>query len=376
MNTSVLGLTALSVLATAASAQTASSPSAYVYVATNPATTGALGNIYGFSASAAGKLTAIAGSPLASPTSTIALNGKWLFGTSNPVEGPFTANSYSIAANGALKLVDTATEPETLGEPVALILDHTGNTLYAQEYADDIDGYVPFAINQTTGKLTQLSSNFSEAAGSRLTFTADNQFAYGSSCFRLNAVIYGAQRLPSGELSQLGISPKLPGGTPSVSGTGCVYGAAADPYNDVVISSSIYPDGGGANVNQLAVYTYDKTGNLTTTSTYQNMPVTQVDNTALAMSPKGVYLATGGSQQAGLQLFLMHGAKPITVLTGNLLPNVYISQVFWDNSQHLYALAPSANKLYVFNVTSSGATQSVGSPYTVQNAASLIVLPK
>ena len=375
MNTSVLGLTALLVSATAASAQTASSPSAYVYVATNPATTGAQGDIYGFSASAAGKLTAIAGSPLASPTSTIALNGKWLFGTSNPVEGPFTANSYSIATNGSLKLVDTASEPETVGEPVHLFLDHTGNTVYADEYADDIDGYVPFSINQSTGKLTQLSSNLSEAGGSVLTFTSDNQFAYGASCFRFDAIIYGAQRLPSGELSQLGISPKLPGGAAPSSGSPCVYGAAADPYNDVVISSNFYADSGTV-TNQLAVYTYDKTGNLTTNSTYQNMPVSQVDNTALAMSPKGVYLAAGGSQPAGLQLFLMHGAKPLTILTGNLLPNVYVSQMFWDNSQHLYALAPSANKLYVFNVTSSGATQAAGSPYTVQNAASLIVLPK
>jgi len=60
----------------------------------------------------------------------------------------------------------------------------------------------------------------------------------------------------------------------------------------------------------------------------------------------------------------------------NLLTTKEIDQVFWDNSNHLYAISRTAGRLYVWTVTSTGATQAPGSPHSITNPQSLIVLPK
>ncbi len=378
MRFSALGLSAL--LVSAASAQTAPAPVAYVYVATNPASTGASGHIYGFAASSAGKLTPVSGSPLASTVNSIALNGKWLFGTAyDPNNGPYTVNSYSIATTGSLKLVDSATIDNGIqgngGQPVFAFLDHSGATLYADLYDSDNVAPQALTINQTTGKVTPGAIAGPSAGASALTFTGNNEFAYGVSCFQNSPYIVGYMRRPSdGALSIIG----RVGSTPAAPANSfyCTYAQATDPYNDVVISlPQISSDGTHTLGYKLAVYTADSTGKLTTTSTAANMPSAKVEGYNLAMSPKGVYLASAGA--SGMQLFLMHGSKPLTVLTPNvILPGIFISQMFWDNNQHLYALAGPTNQLFVFNVTSSGATQASGSPYPVANAANLIVLPK
>jgi hypothetical protein len=125
---------------------------------------------------------------------------------------------------------------------------------------------------------------------------------------------------------------------------------------------------------RLATYTAGPYGDLTTTSTRDNMPETavgQVQN--LAMSPSGKLLAVAGT--AGLQLFHFHGSEPITVDTG-LLTRDEIDQCYWDNDNHLYALSRPAGRLFVFTVTPSGVKQASGSPYRIARPADFIVLPK
>jgi hypothetical protein len=80
------------------------------------------------------------------------------------------------------------------------------------------------------------------------------------------------------------------------------------------------------------------------------------------MSPSGKYLAVAGT--SGLQVFHFNGAAPITKYTG-LIVKDQVDQVFWDNSNHLYAIGYSAQKLWVFTVTSSSVTQAPGSPHTI-----------
>ena len=91
------------------------------------------------------------------------------------------------------------------------------------------------------------------------------------------------------------------------------------------------------------------------------------------MSPNGKFLAVGGT--SGVQIFHFNGAKPLTKFTG-LLAAANLYQMFWDNANHLYALSETAGKLYVFTVTSTGVTQAPGSPHTIANPISIIVLPK
>jgi hypothetical protein len=91
------------------------------------------------------------------------------------------------------------------------------------------------------------------------------------------------------------------------------------------------------------------------------------------MSPSGKYLAVGGS--TGLQIFHFNGANPITKFTGRLTSSP-INQVYWDNSNHLFAISSSAGRLFVYTVTTAGAKAAPGSPHAIANLQNLIVLPK
>ncbi len=80
----------------------------------------------------------------------------------------------------------------------------------------------------------------------------------------------------------------------------------------------------------------------------------------LAMSPSGKLLAVGGT--AGLQIFHFNGSDPITHYTG-LLTTDDVSQFFWDNDNHLYAISQTSGKLFVFTVTPTNVSQAPGSPH-------------
>jgi hypothetical protein len=47
--------------------------------------------------------------------------------------------------------------------------------------------------------------------------------------------------------------------------------------------------------------------------------------------------------------------------------------MFWDRSNHLFALSQSSNKLHVFNVNGSMATEAPGSPYVINAPIHLAV---
>jgi hypothetical protein len=156
----------------------------------------------------------------------------------------------------------------------------------------------------------------------------------------------------------------------------CPWLAAADPTDHLAIA--MQPLNGNwvaQGPYQLASYTVDGSGNLTTSNTYATMPKVAVGTVlGYRMSPNGKFLAVGGT--SGLQIFHFNGAKPLTKFTGLLTttPNLY--EMFWDNSNHLYALSQTSGKLYVFTVTPTGVTQAPGSPHTIATPISIIVLPK
>jgi hypothetical protein len=124
---------------------------------------------------------------------------------------------------------------------------------------------------------------------------------------------------------------------------------------------------------QLATYSADVEGNLTTTSTRGNMPETLVGAVKdLNMSPSGKLLAVGGT--GGLQIFHFNGSEPIKPYTG-LLTNDEIDQFFWDNQNHLYAISRTAGKLFVFTITPTSHSEAPGSPYTINKPQNIIVQP-
>jgi hypothetical protein len=53
----------------------------------------------------------------------------------------------------------------------------------------------------------------------------------------------------------------------------------------------------------------------------------------------------------------------------------FIDRMFWNNSNHLYAISGAAGKLYVFTIMLMGYSQTSGSPFGVSQPVGLIVQP-
>jgi hypothetical protein len=359
----------------------ASSPVAYVYVSSTSATN--INQINAFAAAPNGKLTRVAGSPFSQDVQYLAANGTHLFGTNGT-----TIYAYAIAANGALRQVASIDaqgfNQSDCGGPIGLFLDPRGATLY------DIDIYSDCANNAYQffggggGSTGGLSYRGTTAASSPefiapLSFTGNNRYAYGASCYHFSAMIYGFVRGSDGVLTLLNINPPLPAAKNG--DFYCTYLAAADTANHLAIPVQPLSGYSWQQVGpfQLATYTADSSGNLNTNSTYANMPATAVTNatgnflTDISASPTGKLLAVAG--KGGVQVFHFNGANPITHYTG-LLSTEEIDHVFWDHDNHLYAISQSAGKLFVFTVTPTHYNQAPGSPHAITNPGNIAVSPR
>jgi hypothetical protein len=354
-----------------------SSPVAFVYVSNNP-NNSSTNEIQAFAAAANGKLTPVSGSPFRDDITNMAANGKYLFGSTR--NGIYIAE-FLIGPNGALRWARSTDivkfNQGDCGNSGPLFLDHTGTTVYDMEIRSDCsnNSYQSLAVNKSSGHLQNLGATFGDAwLNLPASFIGNNIYAYSAVCLgNLYWQISGYKRSSNGQLSDLGITAPTP--APKGGDFWCPSQTAADPTNHVAITmqavdQNFNPDG----PPQLATYTADNSGNLSTTSTPANMPQTAVGTvTDLKMAPSGKLLAVGGT--AGLQVFHFNGSSPITHDTG-LLTNNRVDQFFWDNSNHLYAISQSAGKLFVFTVTPTSATQAPGSPYTISHPQNIAVQPE
>lgn len=386
LSLALAGLCASTLLAGAQTSGTV----AYVYVASSPSA--GPNTIHGYYASSTGALTAMPGSPYAVAkckvsscgVGSLALNGKWLFGTDG-----YDIDVYSMAANGALK--QTATDPVGFldnsqnppipaGGPGSVFLDHTGATLYdafINLNGTENNGYQAYAIDEQNGKISLINQvSGGPEYGSTLTFASNNEFAYSSSCYHGTPDIFGFQRMKDGGLATLNESAPFP--KPYTGYFYCPYLAAAAPSDHLAVAVQSTPDDEyqGSGPYQIASYTVNASnGNLTTTNnTYANMPSAKVGQPYVYwLSPDGKYLAVGGAN--GLQVFHFNGAAPLTAFTG-LLTGDAINQLWWDSAGHLYAVDETDGKLFVFSVTAAGATAAPGSPHAIAGAAGVMVMSK
>jgi hypothetical protein len=366
----------------AAAASTTTSPVALVYVASTPKNS-STNDIVGFSAASNGKLTSIPGSPFAANVISMAVNGKYLFAPNKST--PFI-ESYLIESNGTLKYSAQTdymkADPSSgCGGGGPVFLDHTGASLYLLEFdgtncANNV--YESFSINKSTGGLNYLSYAIGDAFP-QLSYAAsiigNNQYAYiAEDDNNMYTETFGYKRNSNGSLTKLTLNTPRPSSPPSGATGFCPYLGAADPTNHVAfVEQPCSPPGGSTGHPELAVYTAGTNGSLTTTSSGKNMPTTSLTYVnALRMAPSGKLLAVAGI--GGLQIFHFNGASPITKYTG-LLTTSTIDKVYWDNSNHLYAISASAGKLYVFTITPTSYSQASGSPYSVSAPVGLIVQP-
>ncbi len=355
-----------------------SPPVAYVYVS-RPT------HIDGFAASSKGALTPVPGSPFLGKVQSMAVSSSLLFGS-----GADRTNVYSfhVASDGALKPAETINVQTHnssgcggLGPP---LLDHTGDSLYVGVNTggsgpgfDCADGsFESFAIEKSTGglKFLGITGDIFGFFG-QLSFIGDNKFAYGASCTPETAGIAsnlaGFERKSNGDLIFA-----IDGPTPVTKAANsfyCPLASSSNPANHVaVVLQSISNETNEPNgPPQLATYSADNHGNLTTKSTFENMPATEVTGISdVEMAPSGKEFVVGGQ---GFQLFRLNGSSPITKFTGLELSSVQFQQFRWDGSNHLYAL--SGGMLYVFAVSSTG-VELVGSPTSIPEAQGLAVLSK
>ena len=353
-----------------AAPQTAA-PSAFVYVLSNPGSNNF--EINAFSADSKGQLTPVPGSPFAANANSIAANRNYLFGTDGE-----NIYSFSIASNGALTQVSSINAVQfTDGYIGFLFLDRTGSTLYDKNFFFDggNTGDQSFSIDGSSGALTNLAGVPVEW-GYSLSFVGNNLYGYTANNYHWSCTVDVLKRNNDGALtSYFGRFLANPPGAPAGSGF-CPGAIAADQTNHLAIalSDATGPGAPPPSLNgkvALAVYTADSSGNLSSNTTFADMPQTAAGG-IMAISPSGKFLATGG---LGLEVFHFNGADPITPFTG-LLMNDPVDQIGWDNHSNLYAISQSSNKLSVFTVTATSTTQASGSPYTITNPNALVVVPR
>jgi hypothetical protein len=353
-------------------------PVAYVYVSSNVYASNP--RIYAYGAASNGKLTAVAGSPFSAAIAyggSLAVNAKYLFATNG-----IDISSFAIASSGALHRVASSDaqgfNQSDCGGPVSLFLDRSGATLYDEDIYSDCanNAYQFFGVGASSGDLNYLGTTARTTPEFEvpLSFVGDNKYAYGASCYHWNQVIFGFARTSDGTLTPLDIDPAMPDAQNG--NFYCPYLSATDSADHVVVpmqpmsNASFEPSG----AYQLAIYTADSSGNLTTSSTYSNMPKVSVGGvTSISLSPSGKLLAVGGT--AGVQVFHFNGANPVTQFTG-LLNGVEVDQISWDNDNHLYAISQSGGKLFVFTITPTSHTPVAGSPYTITKPQNISVLTK
>ena len=354
----------------------ATSPAAWVYVSST-LLGGSVNEIEAFDAAPNGTLTAVPGSPFQENVTNMVVNGKYLFAVNS---NGFDIDSYLLESNGALHYAATtnASQHGDCNSLGSLVLDHTGATVYDMEFRGSgcaNNTFESFAINRPTGRLKDFgNSSANNWLYLPVSFVGNNVYAYTASCLGdMFWGIFGFKRSSNGLLTEIDSSGAPP--TPPTGYFYCPSQASADPTDHVAITMqpvnqlNLSPD----KPPQLATYTADAKGNLSTTSTAGNMPTTAVVSvTDTAMSPSGKLFAVGGT--GGLQIFHFNGAGPITHYTG-LLTTAEVDQFFWDNENHLYVIGTAANKLWVFTVTPSSYGQAPGSPYTINAPHDIIVQP-
>lgn len=348
-------------------------PAAYVYVA--QASNTGKGQIQGFVVSSNGTLSVIPGSPFPYALNYMTVSGNSMFGVLGGfgVDAGQMIQSFSIGSNGALTYLTEQKVPDSYGGVISLYVDRTGSSLYA-DYLITNNDYLSYSIAPSSGNLDYVSMlEEGPVQSSPLNFIGSNQFGYSSGCYHYMGQIYGMERGSDGTLSLLNINPTLP--AEKSGGFYCPWLAAADSTNHIAVAMQpLKMDWSSDGPWQIATYTADTAGNLTTASTYTSMPSVKVGNiTDYKISPSGKILAVAGS--GGLQLFQMNGTNAITQLTG-LLTTTPLDQIFWDSGNHIYAISRSIGKLYIYNLSSTGVSQSPGSPHVLAGIKNLIVVPR
>jgi hypothetical protein len=351
----------------------AATPVAYVYVA-RPT------HIDGFAVSSTGKLTPVPGSPFANiAVSHLSATKKFLFGAGDNGQDIYT---FAIAANGSIQQVAVINphkyDPIPCTNVGPIQLDRTGTTLY--NYDSNCENGVAYIQSfkiESNGDLQFLAYVGLQDGVSPLAVLGNNQYAYQEAGNLDSPETIAMKRESNGALVQWSINVEPPSTGRDLSYYGYAPLLAADPTNHLAAAVLEQIDGAPEKPTQLATFTVASNGNLTTTSNVDNMPFLALpDAIGLSISPSAKLLAVAeievGTNNYGFQVFHFDGGSPITKYTGLQHESEKFVEFGWDSDNHLYALSNS--NLHVYTATSSSVKELSGSPYSIPEAVSVIVV--
>ena len=387
-------------VATAASVQpaTTTTPVAYVYVSTPKGT-----DLY--HAASNGKLTLVSGSPFPASGFMVGSNGKYFI-----TAGTHDIYSYKIASNGAIEGRVSELDTQSYsggkcGATAGAALDHSGQDVYVSlkgAPADDgnalCDALQSSSIS-SSGALTfkgdVLVDEDEKISGSDTlpVLLGNNAFAYSlegvtDSCEQTINIFAregsgalefaGGQNVnyPAGPSGGYYYYPLFPSHVSSFIGSVWPSIITDDPTDHLAIALYAMKDApcGPTKTPQLASFTANGKGQLTTTNTSEDMPsIAGSGINVMRLSPAGNLLAVATG--TGVQIFHFNGSKPITKFTGVIGTSGYVSDLQWDKNNHLYLINGASGKLLVYTVTTSSAVEATGSPYAT-GGTHLIVVSK
>jgi hypothetical protein len=363
----------------------AQSPVAYVYVAqTDQLSSEQAGTqpIYAYSVAPDGKATPVEGSPFTQISGQMVGTNGTHFITLGIEPGQRFGNltylnSYDAASNGAIgkqvSEIDTlqysgadcpTAEPDT--KPEGAELDHTGQYLYVPYCTNAVQTYKIAKSGDLTFQSATIYKTAEETNGGMPKLAGNSTFAYNQTLGEGYTYAFAAfARESDGSLEYRGIptvtGPILPENYyPSFTGI-----LSDDPTDHFAVLLQIFsPLGNGC---ALASFTVGSKGQLTSTNTYDKMPLLPVCAQGMLLSPSGKVLVVFLNNGTGLQFFHFNGAEPITPFTGVISASVVdpFGTMAWDASDHLYALNSVSGKLHVYTVTSTDVVEAPGSPYVL-----------
>lgn len=295
-----------------------SSPVAHVYVQTTK-------GIDVFSASSTGQLTQVKGSLFADTGQMGAINGSYLVsvGTSSMYVYPVESNGAVGKQKFAVSTVknDGSDCGTNLG---GALFDHTGKYLYVllstgfstsnnpcsalQSYKIESNGDLTF-LGEAVVDNNYHGQDLPEGIS---TISGNDNFAYGVWGDVYTDEFSAYTRESSGALMTNGSFSRTDP-TPNPSGTADNYYpfavVAADPTNHLaaVVTESFSPN---PPPPQMASYTINPNGSITSTNTWENMPSVSFSLGAIAMSWTGKQVAVAGN---GIDIFNFNGAAPMTL---------------------------------------------------------------
>ena len=343
---------------------------AFVYVSTPT-------HIEAFGASSSGELTPVPGSPFPNISVThLAANYNFLFGTD--ANGKYVY-SFSTFSDGGLQQVAKTDVSQYVSNPccgLGLQIDPSGSDLYVG-VTDKINGeeytYLEsFKIDEASGELQYLGKSLvNPHTLSELRFVPSTHYAYQTGCWtQVNGgtkteapVTSEFRRESNGFLTFLGTTDEVP----KAEGADkyCPFALASDPTDHLAfVYRTVGIDTG------IGSYTVSAEGKLTTKSTYENMPEIAVYPHTASISPTGKLLAVGGG--SAFQLFHFNGSAPVTKFSPAIAAADNLLEFGWDTNNHLYALTGSA--LLVYTVTPTSIEQTPGSPISIPEAGSVVVV--